>query len=122
MLGVFQIDKGPVCRDLIVLGNSLQELIKNSDDYFSTKHTSLEAVRRAYKDAQNCARDVCEALLMLHRNSLVHRDPRWDNIVQLGPDPFMLIDLETLAEADAALPEEFEGFTNWDELNLDEGK
>ncbi len=66
---------------------------------------------------------MCEALLMLHRNSLVHRDPRWDNIVQLGQlHRVMLIDLEKLAEADAALPEEFEGFTDWDELTLDEGK
>ncbi len=40
-------DSVMLCRDLIVLGNSLQKLIKNSDDYFSTKHTSLEAVRRA---------------------------------------------------------------------------
>ncbi|KAG0591420.1 hypothetical protein KC19_1G174800 [Ceratodon purpureus] len=69
------------------------------------------------RDGKLFARDVCEALSVLHKEGLVHRDVRLPNIVKvLEPDGkgyFMLIDFETVANADYILPEEFDYFRFW---------
>ena len=69
------------------------------------------------RDGKLFARDVCEALSVLHKEGLVHRDVRLPNIVKvLEPDGkgyFMLIDFETVANADYILPGRFDYFRFW---------
>ena len=50
----------------------------------------------------------CLAAKALHSGRLVHRDLRLDNVVQLGPQQFVVIDLESAAWISIKpLPQEF---------------
>lgn len=50
----------------------------------------------------------CTAAQVLHKVKLVHRDLRLPNVVQLGNQHYMVIDLESVAELSTSrLPEEF---------------
>jgi serine/threonine protein kinase len=72
------------------------------------------------QEIRKCAVNTCEALCVLHQAGLVHRDIRKDNLVQIGDTDYMLIDLETVADADAAaLPENFAVFRDWDNRTLE---
>jgi serine/threonine protein kinase len=72
------------------------------------------------QEIQKCAANTCEALCILHQAGLVHRDIRKDNLVQIGDTDYMLIDLETVADSDAAaLPEYFAVFRDWDNRTLE---
>jgi serine/threonine protein kinase len=59
------------------------------------------------------AKNVCEALSVLHEAGLVHRDVRLPNVVQVSQEQFMLIDLETVADFPFRLPEGFQYFKEW---------
>jgi serine/threonine protein kinase len=59
------------------------------------------------------AKNVCEALFVLHETGLVHRDVRLPNVVQVSHEQFMLIDLETVAASPFRLPEGFQYFRGW---------
>jgi serine/threonine protein kinase len=59
------------------------------------------------------AKNVCEALSVLHEGGLVHRDVRLPNVVQVSQEQFMLIDLETVAASPFRLPEGFQYFRGW---------
>lgn len=43
----------------------------------------------------------CKAAQLLHAAKLVHRDLRLPNVVQLGPQQYMVIDLESVADLTA---------------------
>ena len=47
------------------------------------------------------AASCCNAAQVLHAAGLVHRDFRIDNIVQMQPGSYMVIDLETVSKAQA---------------------
>ena len=50
----------------------------------------------------------CSAAKVLHDNNLVHRDLRLPNVVQLGHEHYMVIDLESVASSAAKpLPQDF---------------
>lgn len=71
------------------------------------------------QDVQALALCCCKAALLLHQAGVVHRDVRLDNVTQLGRHRYMLIDLETVAAADAAaLPPTF-SLTGWGSSTLD---
>jgi hypothetical protein len=58
---------------------------------------------------------------VLHEAGMVHRDFRFDNIVQLSPDSYMIIDLESVGDASAGrLPKGF-ALYGWDAGTLDDG-
>lgn len=74
------------------------------------------------KTVKSLVRQVSQASEALHRNHLVHRDVRLDNIVQLN-DSFMLIDFETVGHATAQpLPAGFDHVTGWDDNTLEGGQ
>lgn len=63
----------------------------------------------AMQDLHALATSVCTAAQMLHTAKLVHRDFRLPNVVQLGPQQYMVIDLESVAKATAeGLPKNFQ--------------
>ena len=71
------------------------------------------------QDVQALAICCCKAASLLHHAGVVHRDFRLDNIVQLGKQHYMLVDLEAVAAADAgALPPGF-SFRAWGNNVLD---
>lgn len=78
---------------------------------------------RYEQDCKQFAQNVCQALAVLHRNGLVHRDVRLPNVVKVfdsqGDYYFMLIDLETVADADFVLPEGFDSFRYWTDHTLE---
>jgi serine/threonine protein kinase len=75
------------------------------------------------QDCKQFAQNVCQALAVLHRNGLVYRDVRLPNVVKVfdsqGEYYFMLIDLETIANADFVLPEGFDSFRFWTNRTLE---
>ena len=63
----------------------------------------------AMQDLHALATSVCIAAQMLHTAKLVHRDFRLPNVVQLGPQQYMVIDLESVAyETAESLPKNFQ--------------
>ncbi len=94
---------------------------KRSDDYIS--HTWTYTVKispsghapilRSEQSIRMMAKNVCEALFVLHETGLVHRDVRLPNVVQVSHEQFMLIDLETVAASPFRLPEGFQYFRGW---------
>lgn len=56
-----------------------------------------------------CSVTCCHAAKILHDKQHVHRNLRVPNVVQLGPEQFTVIDLESVARvSDERLPEDFE--------------
>ena len=63
---------------------------------------------RGWQDLHALAFACCSAAGILHRSHLAHRDLRLSNVVQLGPQQYMVIDLETVAWLSAEqLPQNF---------------
>lgn len=63
----------------------------------------------AMQDLHALATAVCSAAQMLHTAKLVHRDFRLPNVVQIGPQQYMVIDLESVADDTAKrLPKNFQ--------------
>jgi len=67
-----------------------------------------------------------KALSALHRKGLVHQDVRLANIVKVfdehGQGYFMLIDFETVGEAEFLLPQGFASFRFWTPETLEGNK
>ena len=62
----------------------------------------------AMQDLHALATACCTAAQILHTAKLVHRDLRLPNVVQLGPQQYMVIDLESVANEKAKrLPNNF---------------
>ena len=75
------------------------------------------------QDVQALAICCCKAASLLHQAGIVHRDTRLDNVAQLGKHRYMLLDLESVAAANAgALPPTFKSFTGWGNSVLDSHK
>lgn len=53
------------------------------------------------QDLHAMATACCRAAQLLHTAKLVHRDLRLPNVVQLGPQHYMVIDLESVADLTA---------------------
>lgn len=70
------------------------------------------------QDVQLLAYSVCQALYILWKAKLVHRDVRMANIVRLqGPeDHYMLLDLENVAQV--KIWPAVQPFKNWDSFTL----
>jgi hypothetical protein len=101
---------------------SLPQLMGNkSDDYISRTGTYTVQISplghapilRSEQSIRTMARNVCEALSVLHEAGLFHRDVRLPNVVQVSQEQFMLIDLETVAAYPFRLPEGFQYFREW---------
>ncbi|CAK9238755.1 unnamed protein product [Sphagnum troendelagicum] len=101
---------------------SLPQLMGNkSDDYVSRTGTYTVQISplghapilRSEQSIRTMAKNVCEALSVLHEAGLVHRDVRLPNVVQVSQEQFMLIDLETVAAYPFRLPEGFPYFREW---------
>ncbi len=101
---------------------SLPQLMGNkSDDYISRTGTYTVQISplghapilRSEQSIRTMAKNVCEALSVLHEAGLVHRDVRLPNVVQVSQEQFMLIDLETVAAYPFRLPEGFQYFREW---------
>ncbi|KAH9577158.1 hypothetical protein CY35_01G199400 [Sphagnum magellanicum] len=101
---------------------SLPQLMGNkSDDYRSRTGTYTVQISplghapilRSEQSIRTMAKNVCEALSVLHEAGLVHRDVRLPNVVQVSQEQFMLIDLETVAAYPFRLPEGFQYFREW---------
>jgi hypothetical protein len=102
--------------------HSLPQLMgKKSDDYISRTGTYTVEISplghapilRSEQSIRTMAKNVCEALSVLHEAGLVHRDVRLPNVVQVSQEQFMLIDLETVAAYPFRLPEGFQYFREW---------
>jgi hypothetical protein len=70
-------------------------------------------ILRSEQSIRTMAKNVCEALSVLHEAGLVHRDVRLPNVVQVSQEQFMLIDLETVAASPFRLPEGFQYLRGW---------
>ncbi|CAM6074883.1 unnamed protein product [Sphagnum tenellum] len=101
---------------------SLPQLVgKKSDHYISRTGTYTVEIRplghapilRSEQSIRTMAKNVCEALSVLHKAGLVHRDVRLPNVVQVSQEQFMLIDLETVAASPFQLPQGFQYFREW---------
>ncbi|CAM6044943.1 unnamed protein product [Sphagnum compactum] len=101
---------------------SLPQLMgKKSDNYISRTGTYTVEISplghapilRSEQSIRTMAKNVCEALSVLHEAGLVHRDVRLPNVVQVSQEQFMLIDLETVAAYPFRLPEGFQYFREW---------
>jgi hypothetical protein len=101
---------------------SLPQLMgKRSDDYISRTGTYTVEISplghtpilTSEQSIRMMAKNVCEALSVLHEAGLVHRDVRLPNVVQVSQEQFMLIDLETVAASPFRLPEGFEYLREW---------
>jgi len=101
---------------------SLPQLMgKRSKDYISRTGTYTVEISplghapilKSQQSIRMMAKNVCEALSVLHEAGLVHRDVRLPNVVQVSQEQFMLIDLETVAASPFPLPEGFQYFRVW---------
>jgi hypothetical protein len=101
---------------------SLPQLMgKRSDDYISRTGTYTVEISplghapilTSEQSIRMMAKNVCEALSVLHEAGLVHRDIRLPNVVQVSQEQFMLIDLETVAASPFRLPEGFQYLRGW---------
>ena len=71
------------------------------------------------QDVRALAMCCCKAAKLLHQAGIVHSDIRLDNVAQVGKHCYMLLDLESVAAADAgALPHGC-SFACWDDVVLD---
>lgn len=71
------------------------------------------------QDVRALATCCCKAATLLHQAGVVHRDIRLGNVAQLDKHCYMLLDLESVAAADAgALPPGF-SFSCWGDDVLD---
>lgn len=69
----------------------------------------VQQATSAMQDLHALATAVCTAAQMLHTVKLVHRDFRLPNVVQIGPQQYMVIDLESVADDVAkSLPKNFQ--------------
>jgi hypothetical protein len=102
--------------------SSLPQLMgKKSDNYISHTGTYTVEIKplghapilRSEQSIRTMAKNVCEALSVLHEVGLVHRDVRLPNVVQVSQEQFMLIDLETVAAYPFRLPQGFQYFREW---------
>ena len=71
---------------------------------FHSKWICLEFAPVGYKaipknedELRNAIRDVLNVVISLHENMIVHRDIRWENIIKLTNDGWILIDFEEAA-------------------------
>jgi hypothetical protein len=101
---------------------SLPQLMgKRSDDYISRTGTYTVEISplghapilRSEQSIRMMAKNVCEALSILHEAGLVHRDVRLPNVVQVSQEQFMLIDLESVTASPFQMPEGFQYFRGW---------
>jgi hypothetical protein len=98
---------------------SLPQLM--GDDYISCTGTYTVEISplghppilRSEQSIRMMAKNVCEALSVLHEAGLVHRDVRLPNVVQVSQEQFMLIDLETVAAFPFRLAAGFQYFREW---------
>ncbi|KAH8966001.1 hypothetical protein BDL97_03G000300 [Sphagnum fallax] len=102
--------------------SSLPQLMgKKSDNYINRTGTYTVEISplghapilRSEQSIRTMAKNVCEALSVLHEAGLVHRDVRLPNVVQVSQEQFMLIDLETVAASPFRLPQGFEYLREW---------
>jgi serine/threonine protein kinase len=101
---------------------SLPQLMgKRSDDYISRTGTYTVEISplghapilTSKQSIRMMAKNVCEALSVLHEAGLVHRDVRLPNVVQVSQEQFMLIDLETVAASPFRLLKGFQYLRGW---------
>lgn len=64
------------------------------------------------QDLRSLAAACCKAAATLHAEGIVHRDLRLDNVVRLGKERWMVIDLELCGADGAPLPIAF-GLNSW---------
>jgi serine/threonine protein kinase len=94
---------------------------KRSEDYISPKGTytveispvGRAPILRSEQSIKMMAKNVCEALSVLHEAGLIHRDVRLPNVMQVSQEEFMLIHLEIVAASPFQLPEGFQYFRGW---------
>jgi hypothetical protein len=88
--------------------------VRISDDKF---HVDLHPIGwpkviRKERDARNALKSVLETLALLHRNGLVHRDVRSDNII-LCEHGWILIDFEFCAPLNSPIVEQLPYWPEW---------
>jgi tRNA A-37 threonylcarbamoyl transferase component Bud32 len=64
---------------------------------FYVKWIHLEFASVGYMTMRDAIRDVLNVVIILHANGIVHRDIRWENIIRLTNDGWILIDFEEAA-------------------------
>ncbi|KAK9841239.1 hypothetical protein WJX74_002390 [Apatococcus lobatus] len=102
----------------------VQQQMRHGRSAVTTTPCGYKAEVRTEQDWHALAVSCCQAAQTLHAKGLVHRDLRLDNVIQLGPLLYTVIDLESAARSsNSKLPQHFSSvLKSCSPAALDDGK